>query len=385
MPNNEPYIVPFYHDFYPTWADPKTPSSLQRSESWKDNSHYQGDNVRDLIYPDAFPRSTTNKVLNGVLKFDDNNEVWEHEDKEIDYEIKKHLTSKYGMENYDILITIDRVKHEIRYEAVIDDAKKISSKTFGKVVEWQVIPNKTRFVNKGENLSLELNLVNKRLQESGFKNKVYSDDIWIKDSEQSAHLSHDENIKLTWGRGETNPFTSPVITLREIERIERKNKKDNESSEQTFTNLEDGKKFVFKDALPILRQYHIAWDEVFTKRNNKAVRKNGTEINLKDQNIKIITEEDFNKEVKYKKDRLENFFDGLFSEYETKQTNIGEEIRIPIENFWKSMEEDEVFKNKFISLSAGPKDSMHGHYNGKYNNFVWTINKDYADFVKMEH
>ena len=49
------------------------------------------------------------------------------------------------------------------------------------------------------------------------------------------------------------------------------------------------------------------------------------------------------------------------------------------------MEQDEVFKNKFISYSSGNKDSMHGHYNGKYNNFVWTIDKQFCNLTRMEH
>jgi hypothetical protein len=377
MAVNEPYIVPFYRDFYPTWADPKNPSSLQRSESWKDNPHYESDNARDIIYPDAFPRSTTNKILNGALKFDAENEVWEHKDEEIDFEVKKYLTSRYGMENYDILVTIDRTNHEVRYEAVIDDAKKIYSKD-GKDIYWSELMIGAQFlIIKNQN---DLNNLNDEIKKAGFDKQALMEDTWVKQDERSAYMLNNKNIKLSWNLDRRNPFIYVRTDLKHI-----KPKKESTTEGIAFNDLEEGKKFVFKDALPILRQYHIAWDEVLTKKDGKAVRKNGKVLDLKNQNLKVITEEEFNNEIKYKKDKFENFFDGLFSEYETKKSNIGEEIRIPIDNFWKEMEQDGVFKNKFISLSTGPKDAMHGHYNGHYNNFVWTIDKNFADFTKMEH
>jgi len=348
------------NDTVPSKDKAHYPSTLDRSSVTKDDPHYRGDNARNTFPNNPPPYETSGERFSGTLDFGLDSDIWQWSDAEIRYTIQSRLAKKHHLDPRLLDVVVNRHLGKINYDYrrfLQSDRRGDSTAYFD---ELEV----------GEDFIWTADVYNEL--NNNLKKRVPPEAIWIKDTNNKAHVKEDQRDV---------DYEGNVLTFSEVkyywmvERVYEKapRKKPEGMKITTFDMVIDGGVFIFVEYPQELAEKKLPWNMMFTKEGHNAegvyTEKNAEgkerkkKIEFKDlpDKVGVYTKEEYEKIGKYQKEDLDDVFDYLIRQYKTSGTKTGVEVAAPRDAVEKVFTEFNIPWAKFNSMS----DKQTVYYNDK--------------------
>ena len=384
-------IVPFYRqDTQPKNLNiTEIAPTLNRSEITKNDSHYERDIARSIVYPTQDGYERYNRLY-GFFSFDVNSKVWDYSDEEIEKTLKELLAKKYSVNPNDIIVRINRSTMTIHYQYLyyiksaedvdLEDLKVISIDLLevGDIVllnpRWlDAWPDIYKDIKKKWNLKIndEWEVVRRNV-------------LSLIRSKGAITINFaDKNYKQMLDYGKD------LFLKRRLSKEERK--RDRSVGEiETFGKLPINTYFAFTTVTENMKKSGMTYDMIFKKIGKDLA------VNIKDSkmrvkvpvNTKVMRKAEFEKKYKYKKDDLEPVFERAFSKYKTEKGATGITVALLFEDFKKLFREEDLPYTKFDLLDKKESTTEGVRWVGTYksengNIYTWIHDKNEIKITKL--